>query len=146
MPDTFHRMLSSNIATALIGVVKSSWPCFLDRFRHRVKNVVHSWSSRLEVVMRLDTLLGDDLGDTLRIMSLARRLPSQHSRSGTIPHMKKSQTRQPQVYTEGHQQVVSCQQCEDSSGHGRRRQALSGREFLDTSGKHSQNETSSALS
>lgn len=42
----------------------------LDALRHHVENVVHDGRAKLEVEVRVDTLLRDRLGDALRVAAL----------------------------------------------------------------------------
>ncbi|RUS16871.1 hypothetical protein BC937DRAFT_90706 [Endogone sp. FLAS-F59071] len=58
IPPCFRQMLQDGLA--LIG---------LDPLRHHIDNIVHDRRAQLEIVMRLDALLRNRLGDTLRVSS-----------------------------------------------------------------------------
>lgn len=42
----------------------------LDRLGHHVQNIVHDGGAQFEVIVGLDTLLGDSLRDTLAVTTL----------------------------------------------------------------------------
>ena len=67
-----YRLTVGLPATPCFGQMLQDSLCLvlLDRFRHHVKNIVHNSGTKLQVVVRLNTLLRNSLGNTLAISAL----------------------------------------------------------------------------
>jgi len=96
---TFQGILAFQHLQTSDKCCKIALAVLLDRLRHHVQYVVRDRRPEFQVVMRLDALLGDCLGDALAVATfeLAGEEVSEPSfkKRDNIPRMENSPTRQP---------------------------------------------------